>query len=76
MGIDKPWEHDPVSGINDKITIRNGIIGRTVNGDDVAPLDHYPPILNDPARPVHREHKTVLDRDSRHRQHQSLTAAP
>ena len=50
MGIDQPWEHDLAGGVDDEIAIRHGIIGARLNGDDVAPLDHHAPVLDDPAR--------------------------
>ena len=53
-----------------------GSADKLLNGDDIAPLDHDPPVFYDAARSVHREHEPMLNRDARHPVHPSLTAAP
>jgi hypothetical protein len=72
MGIDQPWEHDPVSGVNDDIAGRHEIIGASLDGDDIPALHHHAPVLDNPVLSIHRENEPVLDRDARHREEPKL----
>jgi len=76
MRIDEPWEHDPAGGIDDEIAMRHGISGTAINDNDVTPFDDNSPVLDNAVALVHREHEPVFDRDARHWQYQSFTAAP
>jgi hypothetical protein len=67
MGIDKPWEHNPAGGVDDEIAIRYGISVTRLNGNDIAPIDHDAPIVDDKAHSVHCKHEPVLNCDARHR---------
>jgi hypothetical protein len=76
MRIDKTREYDSFCCIDDEVAVRHWTVGTRVNGNDIAPFDDNAPIFDDTAAPVHRKHEPVLDRNTRHWQHQRLTAAP
>jgi hypothetical protein len=77
MGIYKARKHDPTGGIDDEAAIPDRISGAPLDGDNIAPLDHHPSILDDSARWVHREHEPVLNRDAVHqKEHLDVDRAP